>query len=148
MTIRPLPQRLSPAAPMGSLLKHTRMVRKQVDRASAELHDYAHLAAVRELPCVRCGMEPAGEAAHIRHQSGTHAKFGGMGKKPADQWTVPLCGSCHREDRDALHRVGEQTFFADLGINPLLMCVRLYVASGDLVAMRAIVLTAIAERGA
>jgi hypothetical protein len=149
--MRPLPQRLTPAAPMGSLLKRAHTARKQADRASAALSNYAHLAAMRELPCIKCGLEPCGEAAHIRQNSAMHGKRQAMGAKPLDQWTVPLCGSCHREDRDALHKVGEQHFFASLGINPFLLCIRLYVASQGVdrnVAMRAIVLAAIGERGA
>ena len=92
-------------------------------------------------------MEPCGEAAHVRLTSAAFHKRGGMGKKPSDRWAAPLCGSCHREDRNALHRVGEYLFWLDLGINPLLICTRLYAARGDLVRMRAIILVAIAERG-
>jgi hypothetical protein len=33
---------------------------------------------------------------------------GGMGKKPADKWAVPLCGDHHGE----LHQGGQRTFEA------------------------------------
>ncbi|WP_256470504.1 hypothetical protein [Bradyrhizobium sp. 45] len=39
-------------------------------------------------------------------------------------------------------------FWAQLDINPLLVAQRLYAQRGNLVAMRAVVLVAIAERGA
>jgi hypothetical protein len=108
--------------------------------------DPAYLAMIRELPCLKCGLEPCGEAAHVRITSAAFHKRGGMGRKPADRWTAPLDRGCHQTDRDALHRVGEYLFWATLGINPLLICERLYAHRGDLVAMRAVVLTAIADR--
>ena len=146
MTI-PMPQRLAVDAPMGSLLKRVGMVRRQADRATAALSDYAHLAAIGQLPCIKCGMEPAGESMHIRSNSAAYGKRQAMGAKPADCWTLPGCSGCHRTDSDALHKVGEQKFFQALGINPFLSAIALYAASGDLVRMRAIVLSAIAERG-
>lgn len=41
------------------------------------------------------------EAAHVR--IGTD---GGIGLKPGDQWTIPLCSMHHRKQ----HRIGESTF--------------------------------------
>lgn len=46
----------------------------------------------------------------------------------------------------AQHSRGERMFWAELGINPLLVAQRLYAQRGDLVAMRAVILVAIAER--
>ncbi|ULK98897.1 hypothetical protein [Bradyrhizobium sp. I71] len=69
-----------------------------------------------------------------------------MQKKPDDAFAVPLCAGCHRLDRDAQHSRGERMFWAEIGINPLLVAQRLYAQRGDLVAMRAVVLVAIAER--
>ncbi len=63
-----------------------------------------------------------------------------------DCWTTPLCDGCHTNDYDAQHRIGEREFWRRLGINPFLLCQRLYAARGDLVAMRAVVMVAIAER--
>lgn len=48
------------------------------------------LAAVRLLPCVRCG-NPDSQAAHSN--SAKHGK--GRGIKADDQFTVPLCHACH-----------------------------------------------------
>ena len=144
-----LPQRLSPLAKPGELLK-----RVTVAAATPSPHETVaehilashYLAMIRQLPCLKCGMEPCGEAAHVRFSSGAHGKHSGIGKKPDDKYAAPLCGWCHREDRDSQHHVGEKLFWGQLGINPVLVCERLYPARGDLVRMRAIILTAIAER--
>jgi len=148
MSVRERPQRLSRTAAPGALLKRMLALHTRVKLKEASTHDPVYLAQVRQLPCLKCGMEPAGEAAHVRLTSAAFNKRGGMAKKPADRWTVPLCGGCHREDRDALHRLGEYLFWAQLGINPLYVADRLYRARGDGVAMRAVILTAIAERKA
>lgn len=144
--LKPLeqPQRITPLAKPGELLKRfTVVVPPPSAPAQAEPQ---YLAMIRQLPCLKCGLEPAGEAAHVRMQSAAHGKRGGMGRKPEDKWAIPLCGGCHREDKGALHRIGELSFFHLLGTHPLLVCEKLYAAKGDVVRMRAIVLTAIAER--
>ena len=48
------------------------------------------LAAIRKLPCIRCG-NPNSQAAHSN--SAKHGK--GRGIKASDQFTVPLCFKCH-----------------------------------------------------
>lgn len=48
------------------------------------------LAAIRRLPCVRCG-DPKSQAAHSN--SAKHGK--GRGIKASDEFTVPLCHECH-----------------------------------------------------
>ncbi|MFU8927542.1 hypothetical protein [Acinetobacter puyangensis] len=48
------------------------------------------LVAIRQLPCVRCG-NPNSQAAHSN--SSKHGK--GRGIKASDDFTVPLCYSCH-----------------------------------------------------
>ncbi len=48
------------------------------------------LAAIRKLPCVRCG-NPNSQAAHSNF--GEHGK--GKGIKADDKYTIPLCHSCH-----------------------------------------------------
>lgn len=50
----------------------------------------------------------------------------------------------HRLARRAQHNIA---FWHELGIDPLPICERLYAQRGDLVAMRAVILVAIAERG-
>jgi hypothetical protein len=52
--------------------------------------NHKRLAAIRRLPCIRCG-NPNGQAAHSN--SAKHGK--GRSIKASDEFTVPLCHSCH-----------------------------------------------------
>jgi cytochrome c553 len=54
------------------------------------MRDSKRLAAVRLLPCVRCG-HPDSQAAHSN--SAKHGK--GRSIKASDEFAVPLCHSCH-----------------------------------------------------
>jgi len=54
------------------------------------MRDSKRLAAIRLLPCVRCG-HPDSQAAHSN--SAKHGK--GRGIKSSDQFTIPLCAICH-----------------------------------------------------
>ena len=54
------------------------------------MRDAKRLAAVRKLPCVKCG-NPESQAAHSN--SAKHGK--GRSIKSSDQFTIPLCHSCH-----------------------------------------------------
>ncbi len=53
-------------------------------------HNPKRLAAIRKLPCIRCG-NPHSQAAHSN--SAKHGK--GRSIKASDEFTVPLCHSCH-----------------------------------------------------
>ena len=55
------------------------------------MRDAKRLAAVRKLPCVRCGQSPS-QAAHSNWSE--HGK--GRGIKADDQFTIPLCHRCHQ----------------------------------------------------
>ena len=54
------------------------------------MRDRKRLAAIRKLPCVVCG-NPNSQAAHSN--SSKHGK--GRGIKASDQFTIPLCATCH-----------------------------------------------------
>ncbi|MEQ1410928.1 hypothetical protein [Acinetobacter indicus] len=54
------------------------------------MRDAKRLAAIRKLPCIRCG-NPNSQAAHSN--SAKHGK--GRSIKSSDQFTVSLCHSCH-----------------------------------------------------
>ncbi|WP_179992033.1 MULTISPECIES: hypothetical protein [unclassified Acinetobacter] len=54
------------------------------------MRDTKRLAAIRKLPCIRCG-NPNSQAAHSN--SAKHGK--GRSIKASDEFTVPLCHSCH-----------------------------------------------------
>jgi hypothetical protein len=139
------PQRITrPAAP-GSLLKRLEPAPKII--LPGRDNDPGYLELVRGCPCLYCGMDPCGEAAHLRMASAAFGKASGLGKRPADRWALPLCGPDHRINRDAQHRRNEAEFWATLGINAPLVATRLYVQRGDLTAMRAAAFFAISERG-
>jgi hypothetical protein len=138
------PRRIVHPGPPGHLLKRVSQPRARVEEVAGR--DLPYLALVRQLPCLKCGMEPS-EAAHVRFASAAFGKASGLGKKPPENFTVPLCAGCHRLDRDAQHNRGEREFWDAIGINPLLTAQKLYARRGDLVAMRAVVMVAIAERG-
>ena len=54
------------------------------------MRDHKRLAAIRKLPCVKCG-NPNSQAAHSN--SAKHGK--GRGVKASDEFTIPLCATCH-----------------------------------------------------
>src|ERR1700678_1820414 len=142
-----MPQRLASTNRPGELLKRPLSVVPSPRRTNPD-RDESHLKLIRQCPCLNlnCGAEPC-EAAHIRISSAAHGKpKTGLGQKPPDRWTVPLCSGCHTRDRGAQHRIGEITFWHKAGLNPIIVAKQLYEATGDLVKMRAICFNAIAER--
>jgi hypothetical protein len=69
-----------------------------------QIRSAGHLKWIRGHQCAVCGEFPSGypiEAAHVR--TGTD---GGMGVKPSDCWTLPLCSHHHRDQ----HLIGEAEF--------------------------------------
>ncbi len=54
------------------------------------MRDAKRLAAIRKLPCVRCG-NPNSQAAHSN--SAKHGK--GRSIKASDEFTISLCFKCH-----------------------------------------------------
>src|SRR5689334_4664962 len=84
-----------------------------------------HLTFIRQLPCIACGRAAPSEPAHVR--TGTD---GGVGMKPRDRYTVPLCTACHAKQ----HRLGQLSFWSALSIDPLNVAFRLWIVSADLTA--------------
>ncbi len=144
----PFPQHVTRLAPVGSLLKQSRPreARTKDLGRSPRQRDGGHLSAIRQLPCLKCGLEPCGEAAHVRMNCSALGKRQAIGAKPDDAWSVPLCPGCHTHDPDSQHRMGESVFWDLLGLNPLLIAKKLYELSPDLVRMRAAVFSFIAGR--
>ena len=142
-----LAYRIGGAATPGSLLKtgEKRHKKAQVSSFAGQrkpsVKSPRHLAFVRRLPCVCCVREPAGEAAHVRMASAEHEKSEtGIGRKPDDRDSVPLCGWCHREGPEAQHKAGEAAFWDRLGIDPIKLGRALWALSGDFEAGRKLVL--------
>lgn len=90
--------------------------------------DDAHLKFIRGLPCVVCGDDVTVEAAHVRMPDPSVAKpLTGIGIKPDDRFTVPLCGKHHREQ----HTMREFKFWEGVGVDPVKKALALYSVSGD-----------------
>ena len=138
------PRRLTPPAKPGELLKGASAAQSRISPEKGKVPDY--LALVRLLPCLYCGQEPAGEAAHVRLASAAFGKSSGLQKKPDDCWALPLCASDHRNAKHAQHNRNEAEFWDALGINPLRAASELWAARGDLVRMISIVHVIIASR--
>lgn len=122
--------RLDLPSPPGTLFKRPRDIalKPRFKRLPRAPRDAEHLDAIRQCPCLSCGQDPAGEAAHVRFGS-----LAGMGRKPPDSETLPLCFRCHRTQ----HSVGELTFWASVGIDPHVVVKHLYAASPNVEKMRA-----------
>lgn len=93
-------------------------------------HDPAYLGWIAKLPCAAClarGKITWGvHVAHLRAKSLEHGKREtGMQEKPGDMWTTPLCPSHHVNGNKSQHHMGEEVFWADLGINPFDLCLSL-----------------------
>ena len=91
-------------------------------------HDEAHLRFIRSLPCVACEDNTATEAAHLKMPCAKAAKRNvGIGEKADDKWTLPLCGEHHREQ----HKLGEELFWRQYGIDPVSTASFLFGVSGN-----------------
>ena len=83
------------------------------------LRDPLHLAFIRRQPCCVCGRPGPSHAAHIRcgyPEAGWRPT--GMGEKPDDWRTLPLCAQHHLTGPDAQHRSNERRWWAQWGIYP------------------------------
>lgn len=77
-----------------------------------------HLKHVRTLRCLGCA-EPAPSQAHHL----TFAQPKARGLKSGDQWSVPLCMTCH----NALHARGnERAWWEAVGVDPIEVAGRLW----------------------
>lgn len=148
--IPPRPQRIFPLSPPGTLLKRAGAASplhpQQGPRNPKALEDADYLKMVRQLPCLYCGVEPCGEAAHVKFSSFQFGKSNALGKRLRHEDALPLCRTDHLDARHAQHKGNEEAFWEGLGIMPYVVAGRLYAQRGDLVAMRAVVMVAIAER--
>lgn len=90
----------------------------------------AHLAFLRELPCIVTGKVPAGEVHHLK--GSVARKERGVGMRATDKFGVPLSRIPH----DELERIGsrhEWEWFEARGIaDPYTLALALWAASGDI----------------
>ena len=79
--------------------------------------DREHLRFVASHPCLTCGRSPS-QAHHLRF-----AQPRALGRKVSDEFTVPLCMSCHQQ----LHLAGdEKTWWREHGVDPASTAERLW----------------------
>ena len=86
------------------------------------IQDQEYLDYVKMQPCLFCGQQPAGQAHHVRfgHKAG-------MGIKPDDYRSIPLCQKHHDDAHNAKIPpwIGREEIFecmVDLLINELARC--------------------------
>jgi hypothetical protein len=142
--------RVAPPDPVGALVKPSdgargrrRAKSREADRWWRSERERAHLDAVGQLPCLACGCDPGGTAAHVRMPLYEKGKpLPGTGLKPKNQWVLPLCHSCHVDQ----HTIGERSFWESFYVAPLTFAERLYRMSDNVEAMRALCWVALAGR--
>jgi hypothetical protein len=131
-------------APPGSLLKSNQPKKPAKGKVAKALgrdprdFDKEHLEALRQCPCLSCGADPCGQAAHVR-MTAPGKPNPGMQKKPHDQDAVPLCQACHLDDQ---HSGSETVFWKKLGLDPQRICAALRVVSPNVEFMRQVIMTA------
>lgn len=90
--------------------------------------DGQHLKFIASLPCVSCGINECSDAAHLRAGNRLYGKpITGMGEKPSDRWTLPLCRMCHAKQ----HGMNEISFWEAREINPWALCQTLHDLTGE-----------------
>lgn len=59
--------------------------------------------------------------------------------KPSDAWALPLCAEHHRTGTQSQHGIGERAFWSQHRIDPFVLSLALWEATGDMDRMRVIV---------
>lgn len=112
--------------PPGSLLKGEK-TRKSPAKRNKKLD---HLAFIRMLPCLATGKNPPCDAAHIRYADPACGKpYTAKSMKADDEWAVPLSREAHSKQ----HSMNEEDFWANAGIDPCKIAMRLWAISGDVI---------------
>ena len=89
------------------------------------IRDRDHVKAVAKLPCLICGRQPS-DAHHLRF-----AQRRALGRKPSDEFTVPLCRGHHRE----VHRFGDEArWWKNAGIDAIIPARALWLETHPLSA--------------
>jgi hypothetical protein len=90
-------------------------------------HDPGYLRWLSKRPCCVCGTAPPSDACHIRFASLAYGKREvGMGEKPDDRWSLPMCRACHVKQ----HGMNEKDFWRERHILPLLLAQKFYSEYG------------------
>ena len=81
------------------------------------MKDNGYLKHIRSKPCLICGQDSI--AHHVRFPG-----FCGIGQKPSDYFTVPLCQyPCH----NILHNIGEMKFWNEHNIDIKIEIIKLLI---------------------
>ena len=90
--------------------------------AKKQSKNAGYLKFLHELPCVVTGKFGV-EAAHVSFPNAEYGSYGrGKGTKVADMFALPLSPEEHRRQ----HSGNEREYWAAVGINPHLLCLKLY----------------------
>lgn len=88
-------------------------------KAIARWKSTAHRDFVRGHACIVCDATAPIEVAHVRMNGA-----GGMGRKPDDWLTVPLCRDCHSTQHG-----GEVSFWQAFGMDKLDAAIKHFIAN-------------------
>lgn len=95
----------------------------------ARQKDDKHCEFIRSLPCLCCMDNTMTECCHVRYPDAKAAKpLTGIGIRPDDCFTVPLCNRHHREQHDYGN---ERLWWVARHIEPIFVGLALYRVSGD-----------------
>jgi hypothetical protein len=111
-----------------------------VGQKRPRIRDGDYLAFIRTLPCVICWAHPV-EACHVRYNALAYGKpITGVGNKPDDRWTVPMCHEHHSQQ----HANGERLWWIEKKIDPLAVAALIYShwTVDDLKAARQVIMSA------
>ena len=112
---------------MSQILRDPRAFQRPRQRRP-RVEDGSHLAFIRRLPCLSCGLPGPSEAAHLSASAPAIGKRErGKSEKADDKWTLPLCRVCHTEQ----HSQNEIKFWKALNIDPFKTALALWAATGD-----------------
>jgi ERF superfamily len=107
--------------PQASLARNPE--RRRIDKsilavaAPRRYRNREHLRYVAQQACLICGRKPS-DPHHLRHMQPR-----ALGRRPSDEFAVPLCRSHHR----AVHRAGdEQGWWQTTGIDPIKVARKLW----------------------
>lgn len=90
--------------------------------AKKQAKSSGYMAFIRSLPCAVTGQSGV-EAAHVSYANPTYGHYGrGKTQKAADLFALPLTSEEHRRQ----HSMNEREFWESTGINPHLLCLKLW----------------------
>jgi hypothetical protein len=128
--------RVRPPALPGELFKVLgKSTRKPTMGRSPRVKEPEYLDAIRQLPCLACGLENHTEAAHLRF-SRPGKPNPGMGARNSDKDALPLCSDCHRDQ----HKTNEEQWWTNLNIDPTKAATAISKAFPDIAMMQSVVL--------